>query len=372
MFAGLPGGISYLKQVPFSGMRRSFMTTAIRTGIIAIGFLAAPILANPGAPLNWSFQNTTFNSADTVALGMRGGSAWPVIASNQPDSILSLFPTGWHQVGPTSAFSNAYVLRAANSPDGRVAFTGLEANGRIIAPNGAVSSLSSNVIAASFDNTGNLYTAQVSGGSNYSVTGAPAYTGQRMIDIDISPFGEIGVIDENYIYHQYSTATGWTLVESFMSYSVDTDSMDLEFDSFGRPHVLGLDGASIVAYDFDTTTGDWSETILANGIYRSSALAASEDGKVGTSWVDQFGNLQFSYKDDLAPWSTSFVTSNADSFNAVGVSYDYDNLPVIAYTHSNTGNLWLAYDPIIPAPEPASLSALLILSAGGLLRRRAR
>lgn len=341
-------------------------------GIVAVGLVSAPVLANPGAPLNWSFQNTTFTSADVVALGMRGGNAWPVIATNQFESTISLFPTGWHQVGPSSAFGSAWVLRAASSPDGRVAFTGIEANGRIIAPNGASSALPSNVIAASFDSSGALYTAQVTGGSNYSVSGAPAYNGERIMDMDVSPFGEIGVIDENATYHHYSPAIGWTETEPFINFSIDIERVDLEFDSFGRPHILGYDYDSIFAYDFNTTTGDWSETILTsetNGYF--GALAASEDGKVGTAWVDGDGNLQFSYKDDLAPWSTSFVAGDAYYSYPVAVAYDYDNLPVLAYGHE-TGNIWLAYDPIIPAPEPASLATLLILSAGGLLRRRAR
>jgi len=340
-------------------------------GLVAVGLFSASVSANPGAPLNWSFQDTTFSSTDVVVLAMRGGNAWPVIASNQNASTLSLFPTGWHQIGPSNVFSNAYVLRAASSPDGRVAFTGLEANGRIIAANGASSSLPSNVIAASFDNAGNLYTAQVSGGNTYSVSGAPAYTGQRIVDIDVSPFGEIGVVDESYNYYQYSPAIGWTEAEPFIN-NLDSDTMDLEFDSFGRPHILGYDFASIISCDFDTTTGDWSETILANNVNRPGALAASEDGKVGTSWVDSDGFLQFSFKDDLAPWTTSFVTANADSFGSVGVAYDYDNLPVLAYTDSSSGRLHLAYDPVIPAPEPASCAALLILSADRLLRRRSR
>ena len=73
-------------------------------------------------------------------------------------------------------------------------------------------------------------------------------------------------------------------------------------------------------------------------------LAGNDDGVVGTSFV--FENiLYYAYKDKNADWAVSTVDTDVDNANQVGITYDFEGLPVISYVKD--GLIHVAYDPII-------------------------
>jgi hypothetical protein len=349
--------------------------------------------ANPGQGFTWSFQTTSLTSSSSsanVGAAMRNGLAWPVVvtdfSSSAPGASATLFPTGsssggsgstnWQNIG-TGFFntSTVYHLRTASSPDGRVAFAASDSSGqgvgaRVSSVGGGWGSLPAGTKAVAFDSHGTLYTA-----TNNSVSGVGGYAGSTIVDMSVSPFGDVGVVSMDMKFWQYSSWLGnWTSATLTPSIP-NTESADVEYDSFGRPHVLATFSSTLVAFDFNTVSGTWTSTVLASNVGSSSraTLAANADGTVGTAWIDSSGLLVYAFKHDLDNWGTDIVTSTGNTFapsGQVGITYDYANLPVLAYRNNSTSAIMVAYDPVV-VPEPAGL-CLAGLAAAVLARRTRR
>lgn len=351
--------------------------------------LSASAFASAGQGFSWSFQTTTLSSSGSnVAAAMRNAEAWPVVISDASSSggygaAATLFSAGgtvgapsgsWQNIG-TGFFSNLPSrLRAASSPDGRVAFaaadtSGIGLGGRVSSTAGGWGSLPAGTKAVAFDSHGTLYTA-----TNSSVSGVGGYAGNPIVDMSVSPFGEVGVVSADMKFWQFSAWLGTWSSTSLPSVGSSplTESMDVEYDSLGRPHVVATVNNTLVAWDFSTVTGTWAATTIATNLGGSprATLAANDNGTVGTAWVDSSGMLIYAYKHDLDNWATSVVTNTGfASGGQVGVTYDYADLPVLAYRSSNNSSINVAYDPVV-VPEPADLS--LIGVAATLLARRSR
>ena len=366
-----------------------------RIGGVVLGvliWLSAAASASPSGQFTWTIQDTGVMAGGVTrtAAAMRNGLAWPVIIADggvgAPGQALTLLPvasgtipsTYWRNIGSGFFTTNpTYRLRAASSPDGRVAFaaaasSGMAIGGRISSVNGGWAGLPSGTTAVAFDKDGNLYTA-----GDRTVSGAGGYTGAPVVDLAVSRLGDVGVIDTTGKYWQYSPWVGSWLSATLPVTSLNPDTLDLEFDSFGRPHIVGVAGGTqLIAADFSTVSGTWSYTALASyisGGKGSSTLAANSDGTVGVSWIDSSGMLMYSYKDDVNSWATASVISTGmtGSFPVPGLVYDYAGLPVISYVGVSSGSprILLAYDPIV-VPEPAGLG--LVFAASMLMCRRWR
>jgi hypothetical protein len=344
--------------------------------------------AKPGDKLEWAIQDTQIRASGSgqTALGMKSGLVWPVIfTDSQSGTAYSLVPVGgtatggsWQQMG-TGLFSRSTTrMRVASSADGRMAVFGgyysSTGGGSVYSAAGAWSSLGTDVMAATFDKSGKLLTATRNG-----IAGLPAYSGSSIVDMAVSSAGDVGVIDSSSRYWQYSPWVGRWLSTNFssLSPSIKADSLDLEFDSFGRPHIVGTSGSSVYAFDFSTITGTWQASTLATLAGTSSTasmtLIANTKGEVATAWVGGTENnsgLMFSYKPDNGDWVTSVVASDASrSQRQLGMAYDYMDNPVISYI-STSGHIILAYDPVV-VPEPAVLGLLAVSGVIALRRNRA-
>ncbi|HEX2973895.1 MAG TPA: hypothetical protein VHP11_16295 [Tepidisphaeraceae bacterium] len=340
--------------------------------------------AKPGEQREWAIQDTGISSSSTgsTSLAMKSGLAWPMIFTGSPvGPAYTLVPAGgtkaaagsWQPLAAQPQFPQSQRYRAITSPDGRIALMPGSSGGAIYSAAGDWSYLASDVQAVAFDRSGRLVTATREG-----VAGLPRYSGSNIVDMDISPAGDIGIIDATSRYWQYSPAVGKWLNTSLSSVSPATiraDTMDLEFDSFGRPHIVGSASSTIYAFDFSTITGTWQASMLStmagsSGL-SSVTLVANDNGEVATAWVAaDTSSLMFACKSDNGDWVTSLVAGDASrSQRQLGLAYDYADLPVISYIGSN-GRVMLAYDPVA-VPEPASFALLTLTGLIALRRNRA-
>ncbi len=333
--------------------------------------MGATAWASPGAPLSWSFQDSGFSSGGSdTAVGMRTGRAWPVIFDEGGDAY-SLFAvenpmtgTHWHQIGGSMVAGPK--VKAKTSADGRVALTDIMDGDSVVSgAAGGWTYLPHTLVA--FDAAGGMYTAD-----EYDVHGVPGYTGDRITHLSVSPDGgTVGVIDDNFRYHQHDAWNGWGEHDlDNLGPSGDPYLADLAYDSVGRPHVLSYENNTLWAYRFDTYQGQWNLIVLANDVgIGAPELATSADGSiVATAWVDRDDHrLVYAWWTDTVGWSSATVMTdpNIDWDQVVGIAFDHADLPVISFMKG--GNLWLAYDPV---PEPTTLT-LLGLGGLALLRRRA-
>ena len=186
--------------------------------------------------------------------------------------------------------------------------------------------------------------------------------GPGVEDIAISPFSDGGVLTTGGEF--YSTLTG-----DFEDFDQNTGPTytsggELTFDAAGRPHII--DNQANV-FSFDTIAGTWSATNLGlNSHNGTTTIAADSTGTVGAAFVDDNSDLIYAYWTNSAGWQSMIVAANVNT-QAVGLAFDHDDLPVISY--SDSGRLWVAYDPIV-VPEPGSLVLLAGLGLAGVARRR--
>ncbi|MBN2475586.1 MAG: hypothetical protein JXB62_13320 [Pirellulales bacterium] len=369
----------------------------------------------PAGELSWAFQCTGFPVGDDqTAVAMRDGRVWPVIftgGAGQTLDAYSLYPTMnpqtgtfWHQIGGDllnysqqgSVVSGP--LSAATSPDGRIGVVVGSASAPsdrcaavLGAPATGFGSPIYGVRSIDFDAEGNLIAGQ-------DTILPPPYGPVPLVDLAVSPFGDRGMIDDNmYYWHEIGWAPGgWVGPVDLRQFGPQLipDSMDLTFDSLGRPHVLGTNASTtdLISYDFDVRSGLWTFQVVASspgGYLWEPAVAVDSQGRMGAAWVQDPGTgpveLKYAYQSAAGDWvSTTVASQVTDPLHGfqdyvipqqiVGLSYDYNDFPVISFA-AGTGTVWLAYDPPAPVsvPEPWSLVLLAmgVVGVGVVLLQRA-
>lgn len=353
-------------------------------------------IASGDSALSWSYQVTGFSAGSSgpgpqTALAMRDGQVWPVIFSyNTSNSSVvdaySLYPvlntstnTYWHKIGSCYLNTSGGILSAATSSDGKVGFVSRMPSSSDTYSNVAVVGSSSTgfgtpligVRAIDFTSSGSLVT-----GTNSTIP--TTFSPTTLVDVAVSPTGELGAIDDTGRYYQKTAWTGaWGTTNVGVTMSQDAD---LEINSNGKPYVVGNYSGSIVASSFDVATGYWTSQILSTVGSPSSAVAAADSrGGVGAAWVDydsvtSSNVLRYAYNNGDR-WTVHAVTNSIKtgslsetlmSSQRVGLAYDANDLPVISFI-SNSGQIWLAYDPVTPVPEPSSLLLLIMVGLSMLV-----
>lgn len=337
------------------GIQRVWTWTAVALAGLAAG--TAQASSSGATSIHWEIQNTGFTGDRTTAIAMRNGGSWPVVFDDYGNAY-SLFATegpnpgsNWHQIG-SGLYVGDNILNIASSPDGRIAIlSDIWSNpaGVVSGAQGGWSGLAQGTTAVAFDHEGNLLTARFDGtATGFSL---PPEV-QETYNIFVSKYGDIGVIGGNFGFYELNHLLGTWQYQDLQSV-LDTGHQYSNFiyDSFARPHALKYqEEGTIEGVHFDVPSGQWvTSPILTIG--PSSylpidfmVLAGNDDGVVGTSFV--FENiLYYAYKDKNADWAVSTVDTDVDNANQVGITYDFEGLPVISYVKD--GLIHVAYDPII-------------------------
>jgi len=346
--------------------------------LLSVAVLMLFVSVTWGGEISWTFQDTSIGYMGPVALGMRDGHVWPVVFSGGP--IAALYPTGWQVVGENLLLGPN--VKAASSPTGEVAAVN-PGNG-IVSGSAGWEFITAEAVA--FDGAGRLWTANRFGGGWVEVSfrdggrwhSLPAVQqpSNGSLSLAVGTHGEVGLAVSSgggFDYYHYSSLTGgWTATQNSISQIPIDNVTGLAFDAHNIPHIVGVGAGAAVAYDFDVRTGSWQGSILSASMGLSPdtfmPIAASEEA-IGTAFAMN-DNLYYSRNEDSNGWTTSVLPRNpmlpSAASDSVGFGYDYQGLPLIAYTAG--GNMWLAYDPI-SIPEPATMG-LLALSGMALIRRR--
>jgi hypothetical protein len=368
--------------------------------LMVLSIAASTAIGSDGT-LNWAYQPTgfqagSFGSGPQTALAMRDGRTWPVIFSPSltgpgisayslypvlNPSMTMMQPTYWHQVGSNLLYSSSgsdSILSAATSSDGRVGAVA-RYNDYFADQSAAViggsrigfGAAMSGVRAIDFDSQGNL----VKGTAN--TIPMTLFSG-RLVDIAVSPMGDLGAIDDQGYYYQKMSWTGsWGRFAGLQP----TVHADLAMDSLGRPHVVSQSPSTggLIASDFDVMGGTWTSQILASSIssiYFGATVAADSRGNIGAAWVQDVGGafaVEYAQKGKDG-WFTHEVTTgvynpwyggcdSVASQQRVGLAFDANDFPVISFV-AGSGNIWLAYDPPSTVPEPCSL---MLLATGAVV-----
>jgi len=352
----------------FQGSGWPFVTTVVVVSMAFAG-VAMPAHATPGGGPSflWSFHDTDgAPTSSQNALAMRNGNVWPTVFNGGGDGF-GLFSTGWQLIGQNFVAANPR-LRAAQSTAGGVAVVdGIE--GVVLnVPNSfaAIGDGSIGIIDVAFTPDGTLATLNEFG--EISIAPPPTGAANDIVAFDVSPFGEIGGVTTFGEFVEYSPLTAtWSVTsltsKGFLPFS--DEGLSMTYDSAGRAHV---GNAGNVA-SFDPVLGDWVVSSLPGDPSDFIELEANAFGVAGTAFFDG-DDLVYAYNDNNAGWQTTVVTTvpgGGPANQLVGINYDFEGLPVLAYSYG--GTLEVAYDPIV-VPEPAS--AVLLVGVGCLLVRRRR
>lgn len=362
--------------------------------------LAMQSSAAAQAPANkWSFQRTGFRTihnyaSPQTALSMRSGETWPVVYGIDGNSLnaYSLFPvvnpagnhnfqpaTNWHQIGSNLAGSqplltSAYLQADSSSPDGfAVSVQSNDVGSKypdVAAIGNSTSGFQSPMIGVQvvkFDDDGNAITA--------SNTLLPNLSWDvKLFDIAVSPFGDVGAVTQTVATNVGTSAiTYWQqsslLGNKWLSTSIPIDarsespligpSVDLNFDSVGRPHIVGVSKSNkVMAYRFDAMTGGWVSSTLDSpsnppiADIVDVAAASNDDGILGAAWVKK-GVLKYAYLDtkEISPsWVVTNVAATTPTglqlapTQGVGLAFDHAGLPEISFVDAMR-QIWIAYDP---------------------------
>jgi hypothetical protein len=364
------------------------MMKPIRIVLFVTGIFCAFCPPVNAGQRGWTFLEAPLSGSWTSPIAMQNG-VWPVVSGTGENgySIAKLTPAGW-QVTETGMPINQLIASPFDEEIVGVSqFSDPLWNQGFIANADGMTTID-NVIDASYDSQGRLWTISVEGEVRYrrsddhwrNACSFDHIYPEGNANIAAAPNGDLGVLtrlgEQNRAWFSFYSplADDWTDTRLPVVYK-----SDIAFDTRNIPHILS--GTSLYfVWDSDPHTGDWNVTSLIDLIPDTimtyimgyPQLATSADGTVATA-VSYEDTLYYIWNDgtgwqaEVVPGAEVKVGDPPFNFRFCGIAFDYEGLPVITYTKTN-GKLGIAYDPVI-TPEPMTLG---ILAAGLILIQRKR
>jgi hypothetical protein len=369
--------------------------------ILYTALIVSLICSSAFAGRTWFYNEVTGSQGDPInggdsAIGMRSGNAWPVVAysGNGPNSgVTAMLPGAWAK-GPVSFTNQGWYLDGATATDGTVGF--VSSNGQVVtlsktgwsssycsgdvfpAPSKNSIAFTSNSAPGVLYKSGssNLMLAMKSGGAWYSSTVHTSIMGGYALDFDSYNQANVAFSDGDRLgYATKGVLTGnqW-VYNSYEDAPVigNVMQMDMALAADDTPYVLYSDnsGPPLLKYAvYDRQSDSWMTNILdALSDPQNFCVTADSSGGIGVAYVADLAGqdiLSYAYNDGSGwTWLDRLVAARPEWM--VGLTFDYENNPVISFT-DQMGNLAIAYDPVV-IPEPATMAIFALGFA--LIRRR--
>jgi len=316
------------------------------------------------------------------AIGMRSDGTWPVIAYSKSGDggVAAMLPGGW---ASKSVYFGGQLLDGATAPDGTVGFvdnygvvTTLNKNGW---GGGYVNSSTSpqykNSIAFDNDSTpGVLYRANGTnyltlsmryGSTWYASAVQPSTGGVRTSNyyaLDFDSYNQANVVYQYngklaYGVKGVMTSSQWQLAESETA-PIVYGAMDMALSNNDIPVVVYLTNPNTLGYSvYNRLTSSWISGLIdsyTSPAFGNFTLTADNNGGIGMAYITS-NTLKYAYYDGSG-FSLPETLTAARGEYSVGLTFDYENNPVISYMDMATGRLKIAYDPYVAVPEPATMA----------------
>lgn len=368
-------------------MLRKFIAFAVVVLCVANFALGGQLWTT--TPIQGNPPYTPINSQH-VALGMRSGGTWPVVAYNGGTAAMT--PVGWVFNGQPMGMR--YAITGDTSASGLVGFANGTGIMDILGPNGwSHSSFSSGTypppsdmrpsMAFTRDNISSvLHSSGVTPGqmvlSTFNGFGwsndVPKINGTMPINsktyaLDYDSYNQANIAfngPEGLMFGLKGSLTGNQWLFATVDRAVNPYVIDVGIGAGDIPYLAYSMSNQLYYAMYDPHQNGWTKGYLGSLASPMSFFDMAVDslGGVGIAYVAQGDVLTYAYSDGTSGWNVETAATSAMGYNGVALAFDRDNNAVICYT-SRDGRLWMA--DAVAVPEPATL--LLLACGCGILRR---
>lgn len=332
-------------------------------------------------------------SSPRVGIGMRSQNTWPVVTYTAfgDAGTAMMTPVGW--VGQSSGMADFMgSIGAATSPNGTVGFAyasgGFVSLGKsgwaVTSYNGqteplnarpAVAYRSDNLPSVLHNNQGQL-TLAVNTGFGWLQDPITEFPGGATVFANAFGLAYDSFNQPNIVYSDGGSLQAalkfggtWLISDVLQNPGPAVDNVDMAMTEADVPWIAYAENTTLNYGTYNQQTNMWDTGNLGTLFSTQGHFAIASDGAggVGFTYVNDTGMLVYNHFDTVNGWEGASLIAPAVGSRDVDLVFDAQNFPVIIYTDGNSGNVTLAYDPVV-VPEP--VTALLLMAGVGLLGHR--